>query len=152
MSEQKKLCSCYKFKIEPDSWAMVHCINTKLCSLKRISQLEVQNRHSKRRESRNQQAGDKPYPGIILLPMWKSSLFDIYHPLKNYQASATKRSLKHPTNRDTNYVFNKRNYSCIDIFHITRTLFTCSLMLINFNVISSNDRAKLICAKCSFWC
>lgn len=80
---------------------MAHFINIKLCSLKKqISQLEVHNHHNKRRESRTRQAVDKPYLSIILLPMWKSSLFGIYHPLKNYQASATKRSLKHPTKRD----------------------------------------------------
>lgn len=48
--------------------------------------------------SRNQQETDKPYLDIVQLPMWISLLFGICHPLRNYQASATERFLKHPAN------------------------------------------------------
>jgi len=45
---------------------------------------------------RPETAKAKPCPDIAQLPMLISSLFGIYHPLKDYQAYATRTSSKLP--------------------------------------------------------
>lgn len=41
----------------------------------------------------------KPCPGTVLWPMWKSLLFGICHPLKDCQASVTRKFSKHPASK-----------------------------------------------------
>lgn len=96
---------------------------------------------------RNPQAADKPYPSTIQSPRWKSQFSGICLPLEYYQASATKMSSPPPAkgNKLLNQQAESNCYTfCKDL---KENSYTCSPMLINFNVISSNDKAKLICSE-----